>query len=251
MKKIIALVLIMAMALSLVACASSNENNAVNNDAANNSANNAPANDGAANENMPTDNSTPAVDGDNEADVPATMPEDGEVEDMPAVDGDVAVDGPAAMPEDDVVEDVPAEDVPEEGAPAAPSGDSMGKVLMNYFTSLVNGGETNLETLANSIVTHESIQFMGGAMQVAPGYLAGFNSDVTGFSDGWFFGPMIGTIPFAGYVFTVDGDANAFADSLKADANLRWNICTSADEINVKVIGNIIFCLLSPYAIEG
>ena len=260
MKKIIALVLTVVMALSLVACAqdagntsdttdntannttnnSANNtlndtvNDTVNDDAANDTTgntSNGTANDagddtagsGTSDEDIPADNNDHVVDGDNEFDVPAVNPDNGE-----------------ADPDAPVTDDTPA-----------PSGDTIGKTLAAYFESLVNGGETDLETLANTLVTHESIKFMGGAMQVAPGYLAGFSSDITGFADGWFFGPMIGTIPFAGYVFTVDGDANAFVATLKDNADLRWNICTSADEINIKVVGSTVFCLLSPYSIEG
>ena len=54
--------------------------------------------------------------------------------------------------------------------------------------------------MSNSI-----IQFMGGTMPVEPGLLTGFgNTEITGFKEGVMFAPMIGTIPFVGYVFVLE-----------------------------------------------
>lgn len=66
------------------------------------------------------------------------------------------------------------------------------------------------------------------------------------------FGPIISTIPFVGYIFTLaeDADVDAFVTLLKDNANLRWNICTEADELTVEKSGNTVFFLMSPLSLE-
>lgn len=86
-------------------------------------------------------------------------------------------------------------------------------------------------------------------MPVEEGLLNGFgNTEVTGFSEGVMFAPMIGSIPFVGYVFTLEegADAETFMQSLKDSADLNWNICTAADEMTVEQSGNKVFFLMSP-----
>lgn len=86
-------------------------------------------------------------------------------------------------------------------------------------------------------------------MEIEPGYLTGFdNTEITGFKEGAVFMPMIGTIPFVGYVFTLENaaDAPAFISKLKSAANLRWNICTSADEMVAGSAGNKVFFVMCP-----
>ena len=62
----------------------------------------------------------------------------------------------------------------------------------------------------------------------------------------------MGTIPFVGYIFELaDGaDVEAFKTGLKDNANLRWNICTEAEELTVDHVGNKVFFLMSPKAFE-
>ena len=77
---------------------------------------------------------------------------------------------------------------------------------------------------------------------------SGFNEEIHGFSKGAMFGPMIGTIPFIGYIFEVDAntDVAEFVNTLKTNANLRWNICTEADEMAVEAVGNLVFFVMAP-----
>ncbi|MCQ2452644.1 MAG: hypothetical protein MJ075_05870 [Oscillospiraceae bacterium] len=82
-------------------------------------------------------------------------------------------------------------------------------------------------------------------MEVEPGWLEGCTEDVTGFSKGVRFSPMIGSIPFIGYVLESD-DAAALGNSLKELADPRWNICTEADETVILVSGNLVFFLMCP-----
>lgn len=91
------------------------------------------------------------------------------------------------------------------------------------------------------------------AMEVEPGYLTGFDDvRITGFERGAQFGPMIGSIPFVGYLFELeDGeDPEHFMEVLRANANLRWNICTAADEMSFFAINDIVFFAMHPSTFE-
>jgi len=89
--------------------------------------------------------------------------------------------------------------------------------------------------------------------EIEEGYLAGFdNAEITGFSEGVMFAPMIGTIPFVGYVFTLESEADidAFIKKLEESANLRWNICTKAEEMVTGKSGNKVFFVMCNSSIE-
>lgn len=140
----------------------------------------------------------------------------------------------------------PAE-TPSKPAPSA----TVGQTLKGVFQANASGSA--LDT-ANRVISHESIPFSGMAMAVEPGLLMGFgNTEITGFSEGAMFGPTMGTIPFVGYVFTLDGsvDGSAFCQTLRNAADLRWNICTEADELVVTQSGSKVFFLMCPTSFEG
>lgn len=140
----------------------------------------------------------------------------------------------------------PAE-TPSKPAPSA----TVGQTLKGVFQANASGSALSV---AQAVVGHESIPFSGMAMAVEPGLLMGFgNTEITGFSEGAMFGPTIGTIPFVGYVFTLDGsvDGSAFCQTLQNAADLRWNICTEADELVVTQSGSKVFFLMCPTSFEG
>ena len=104
----------------------------------------------------------------------------------------------------------------------------------------------DIEQVAAKIV--ESGKFgevMMGSMPVEEGYLAGFEVEIKGFKKGVTFGPMIGTIPFVGYIFETDTPDELVA-TLKKEHKLNWNICTSADKMFVQKKGNYVFFVMSP-----
>ena len=88
-----------------------------------------------------------------------------------------------------------------------------------------------------------------GSMPVEPGLLTGFdNEEIKGFKEGAMFSPMIGSIPFVGYIFKVDDETNVddFMKQLKDNANLRWNICTEADQMLItNVDKTVLFVMYS------
>lgn len=140
----------------------------------------------------------------------------------------------------------PAE-TPSKPAPSA----TVGQTLKGVFQANASGSALDA---ANRVVSHESIPFSGMAMAVEPGLLMGFgNTEITGFSEGAMFGPTMGTIPFVGYVFTLDGsvDGSTFCQTLQNAADLRWNVCTEADELVVTQSGSKVFFLMCPTSFEG
>ena len=154
----------------------------------------------------------------------------------------------------------PETQVPETQVPgttennAAANGETLGTTLAADFVTQVTANEnaTALE-IAEAVLTNENIAFAGATMEVEPGLLNGFgNAEITGFSEGAMFGPMIGTIPFIGYIFTLeDGtDVEAFKENLKTNGDLRWNICTEADEMVVEGAGNKVFFVMCPSSMQ-
>ena len=127
---------------------------------------------------------------------------------------------------------------------------TVGEILLADFKADTEG---SAQEIAERIAANDIIPFEAAALAVEPGYLAGFdNAEITGFESGVMFAPMMGTIPFVGYVFELadDADAEAFKQTLEDNANLRWNICTEAEEMVVDSEGNKVFFLMAPQSFE-
>ncbi len=109
------------------------------------------------------------------------------------------------------------------------------------------------QSLADAVMANPMIQFMPMTMPVEQGLLSGFgNAEIKGFKEGVMFGPAIGSIPFIGYVFTLDEgtDTEAFMTTLKDNADLRWNICVEAEEMVCETVGDKVFFVMSPKSFE-
>ena len=151
--------------------------------------------------------------------------------------------------EDSVNADADTEMVDDTEGAVAVEG-TVGQVLKDDFLTQVDANaDATAQELADALIANPIIPFAGATMPVEEGLLNGFgNTEVTGFSEGVMFAPMIGSIPFVGYVFTLEegADAETFMQSLKDSADLNWNICTAADEMTVEQSGNKVFFLMSP-----
>lgn len=127
---------------------------------------------------------------------------------------------------------------------------TMGQTLLQDFEDRVKAdGAASPQTIVDGIVENPVLPFTVMTMEVQPGLLNGFGStEIQGFSQGVMFSPMIGAIPFVGYVFRLaEGtDGDDFVKTLNDNADLRWNICTEADEKIVKQEGELVFFLMSP-----
>ena len=141
----------------------------------------------------------------------------------------------------------------------AESEDSIDRVTAEGDTQLIlddfyEKSEQAPLALAEELAAADYLPFEGVAMAVEPGWLMGFSTDeITGFAEGAMFAPMIGTIPFVGYVFTLDADADvdAFMQTLKDNADPRWNICTEAEEVVVANVGNTVLFVMAPLSFDG
>lgn len=126
---------------------------------------------------------------------------------------------------------------------------TMGQVLLEDFRTRAQAGETDdLQTLGDSLLSNPVIEFGGVSAAVETGYLQGFSKEIYGFQEGVMFGPMIGSIPFVGYVFRLEdgADVDAFVKTLKDNADLRWLVCTQADEAVMDSYENTVFFVMCP-----
>ncbi|MCQ2558989.1 MAG: hypothetical protein MJ135_07710 [Oscillospiraceae bacterium] len=172
----------------------------------------------------------------------------------PEVDLPVAPEGGMAVapgPDDDQpdlgptpIETADDPDAPSE-APSAGSA-SLGSALLEVFRAEA-GSAASVKELAEKLGA-ASDKADGPALMIddaAEGYLPGFTQDVTGFKSGAAFLPMIGSIPYAGYVFEAE-DPAAFLEGLKEIADPRWNICTEAEETVCEIVGSYVLFAMLP-----
>lgn len=162
----------------------------------------------------------------------------------------------------DVVETTESEVVTTETATAetvttetvAVDGPTVGQLALDAFKAFVEANkDATAEEIASAIVPALENYFGPVVMPVEEGLLNGFdNAEIKGFEEGAMFAPMIGSIAFVGYVFTLpaDADADAFVTTLTENANPRWNICVEADQMFTEVVDNKVFFVMSPSAFE-
>ena len=131
-------------------------------------------------------------------------------------------------------------------SPTTPAG-----ILADDFDKKAKDSEyKDSQEIADALLTNEILPFAAISAPVEPGYLNGFTKEITGFSKGTMFGPAIGSIPFIGYVFEVDSDSEAFMKNLKECYDLRWNVCTQADEMVCVSQGKYVFFVMSQVSFE-
>ena len=239
MKKLLAMILAISMVLTLFACSPKVEENDVTPPIAEDEA---PVLPEAGEETAPeVEEEAEDVSG-----TPEEVPEEKPVEQKPA---EKPATQPEQKPEQKPVEQKPTEQQKpvEEQKPVENTKKSPAATLRDDFKSRVSG-TTDTEALASALIGNSIIPFMGATMPVEPGFLNGFDNEISGFTKGTMFGPTIGTIAFIGYIFEVDAntDVGTFIQTLKDNANLRWNICTSADEMMVEAVGNTVFFVMAP-----
>lgn len=130
---------------------------------------------------------------------------------------------------------------------------TVGQKVYSVFLAEATKDGVSAEDIANNILESDAIDFGGATMQVEEGLLTGFsNAEITGFKEGVMFAPMIGSIPFIGYIFTIEegADIDAFMSLLKENADPRWNVCTEADETVIEKSGDKVFFLMCPKSFE-
>ena len=80
--------------------------------------------------------------------------------------------------------------------------ETVGEFICQDFAANPEG---SAQEVADRLIQNDILPFEAVTMPVEPGFLTGFdNAEITGFNEGIMFAPMMGTIPFVGYVFTLD-----------------------------------------------
>lgn len=131
---------------------------------------------------------------------------------------------------------------------------TVGTILAADFEAhLDENPNATAQEMADHLLGNAIIEFEGASVPVEEGYLTGFNNaEIKGFKEGVMFAPMIGTIPFVAYVFTLDegADEDAFVKLLRDNADPRWNICTEAEETVTETAEDMVFFVMAPAQFE-
>lgn len=238
MKKIIAIILTLIMVLSFAACAKKTDTNGDVDTS---------VNAGQLEENVNGENEENAAD--SEENAKESQAPDKQPTAAPTEKPKEPVSTPEATKKPDPTQAPTPAPTP---TPTAPVASTLGTTLLADFKAKAASG-MSAEGIANALLENPAIKFMGGAMPVEEGLLSGFdNTEIKGFKSGATFMPMIGSIPFVGYVFELENaaDAPAFIKLLKDSANLRWNICVEAEEMVTGSAGNKVFFVMCPKSLE-
>ena len=126
------------------------------------------------------------------------------------------------------------------------------QIAAEFMDRMKEAPDTSPEELARTLAELPWLPFAGASMPVEEGWLNGFDHEITGFAEGAVFSPMIGAIPFVGYVFKLNDESDVpdFVTKLKESANLRWNVCTQADELVTESAGDTVLFVMSPLSFE-
>lgn len=112
-----------------------------------------------------------------------------------------------------------------------------------YLAAFANSQTTDVKKMVTELIDLGAFDTQLVEMDVEEGYLNGFQAEINGFSKGTMFSPMIGSIPFVGYVFESE-NPDELLKQLQDNADPRWNICTEADETVSYVRGNLVFFMM-------
>ena len=122
--------------------------------------------------------------------------------------------------------------------------DTLGSKLVNQFQKHAKEESDPME-IAQKIVADDLAEISLDAESVEPGWLNGFYENVTGFTKGVMIAPVIGSIPYVSYVFETD-DPEALVEELDEKHNMRWNICTEAEEKVSSIYENLVYYAMVP-----
>ena len=158
----------------------------------------------------------------------------------------------ATDPTDDgIVTEAPsAEGSTDAETPSAEAAETPAKALLKQFGEMSGIDQMSPGDIAEQLVSNPVLGFSPVVEPVEEGFLNGFSQEIAGFDEGAVFAPMIGSIPFIAYVFSVSDDISGFIQTLKDSADLRWNICTQADEMICEANGSKVLFVMSPTSFD-
>lgn len=122
------------------------------------------------------------------------------------------------------------------------SNTSLAADFANKFEEL-SAEATDINDLATKLVDSGLTAVTLAVDAVEEGYLSGYTVDITGFEEGVRIAPMVGSIPFVAYVFKTN-DAFTLISSLSENYDLRWNICTEAEEFKIAGANGYVFAIM-------
>ena len=122
--------------------------------------------------------------------------------------------------------------------------DTLGSQLVNQFQKHAKEESDPME-IAQKIVSDDLAEISLDAESVEPGWLNGFDENVTGFTKGVMIAPVIGSIPYVSYVFETDYP-EALVEELDEKHNMRCNICTEAEEKVSSIYENLVYYAMVP-----
>lgn len=125
--------------------------------------------------------------------------------------------------------------------------DTLGKSLVNDFET-ISKDEKDINKIADKLSKSSALEDMNMVVEDVEDYMPGFSSEIKNYNKAVKVQPMVGSIPFIMYVFESD-NPEELKSELEANKDLRWNICTEADESFTSVNGNIVFFIMAPLEI--
>ena len=152
----------------------------------------------------------------------------------------------------DAADDTNADSAAKE--PTAQGGKSAAEQLRSAFLeAAAEDPADSLRELAEEIADECDLPFETTVEEAKVGALAGFgDAKIEGFDEGVMVAPTVSTVPFIGYVFrAADEDAaRTLLGKLEEHADLRWNVCTEAEETVKEQVGNIAFFAMTVRTFE-
>lgn len=131
------------------------------------------------------------------------------------------------------------------GKGSGASGTPAGQLVAAFDDKAKNASD--IEALANDLheTVVEVVPIETEVMPLSDGdWIEGFTTEITGFESCVAIKPFMMGQPFIAYIFEVS-NPDEFAKTLEDSADLRWNICTMADECKTSVSGNYVFFTMS------
>ena len=127
--------------------------------------------------------------------------------------------------------------------------DTVAGKLVKCFNEVMQS-ETDIVKAADTLCKEPVFGDIAMAnMEVTEGLLNGFDGEIKGFKKGVVFSPMIGSMPFVGYIFETDAPDDLIKQ-LEEKHMLNWNICTTADEMKTAKSGNYVLFVMAPKSFE-
>ena len=117
--------------------------------------------------------------------------------------------------------------------------------LLSKLVSEKLENASNVKEVLTYIADSGALPFECMVEDIPEDYMIGFTARTEKFNDGAYLAPIIGAQPFIVYLFQTDNTRDLETE-LRANADLRWNICTQASEIVCEEFGEYLLFAMVP-----